>query len=130
MAQKGGVTKDIALSDGSVIRMRASALIPKLYRIHFERDLLVDLSDLEKSVKEKDEGKKANLEISDLTIFENIAWLMARHAARADGIEDFPNNPDEWLDSIPHVLDIYEILPEISALLTANSKATSVPAKK
>lgn len=130
MALAGGITRDIALSDGSVIRMRASALIPKLYRIHFERDVMVDLADLEKSIKEKDEGKKANLSISDLTVFENISWLMARHAARADGIEDFPNDPDEWLDSIPHVLDIYEILPEITDLLSANSKATSVPAKK
>ena len=60
-----------------------------------------------------------------LEMFENIAYIMAKHAD-----PNIPGDPDEWLDGLPGVLSIYEALPEIIALWSENLKTTSVPRKK
>lgn len=117
--------RDIILPDGATIRMRASALIPRLYRIHFRSDLIRDLTALQASADAVRSGEQEFLGAEDLTVFENIAWIMARHADST-----VPNSPDEWLDGIDHALDLYEILPQIMELLSANTATTSVPAKK
>lgn len=119
------LVKEIELPDGGVIRMRASALIPRLYRIHFQRDMIRDMTALQDSVKAVKDGDKPNLDLMDLTIFEDLAWLMARHADSS-----VPNDPDKWLEGLDHVLDIYEILPQMMDLWTANTETTSIPAKK
>ena len=119
---------------GADLRMRASALIPRLYRFKFGRDLIKDMSQLEKaykkalSVKEgatDEERRDAELSILDLTIFENVAWAMAKNAD-----PNVPNDPDEWLDSINGVFSVYEVLPEILELWTDGLNTTSIPAKK
>ena len=119
---------------GAELRMRASALIPRLYRFKFGRDLIKDMSQLEKaykkalSVKEgatDEERRDAELSILDLTIFENVAWAMAKNAD-----PNVPNDPDEWLDSINGVFSVYEVLPEILELWTDGLNTTSIPAKK
>lgn len=107
------------------IEMRASALIPRLYRAKFGRDMITDMRTLKKSYEIAKEDENTELTIADLTIFENIAWLMAKHAD--PGI---PSDPDEWLDSIDGVLSIYEVLPEILDLWSQNLATTSVPVKK
>ena len=119
---------------GADLRMRASALIPRLYRFRFGRDLIKDMSQLEKaykkalSVKEgatDEERKEAELSILDLTIFENVAWAMAKNAD-----PNVPNDPDEWLDSINGVFSVYEVLPQILELWTDGLDTTSKPVKK
>ena len=119
---------------GAAMRMRASALIPRLYRFKFGRDLIKDMSQLEKaykkalSVKEgatDEERRDAELSILDLTIFENVAWAMAKNAD-----PNVPNDPDEWLDSIDGIFSVYEVLPEILELWTDGLNTTSIPAKK
>lgn len=112
---------------GVEIKMRASALIPRLYRAKFGRDMVTDLRRLQSNVKEvlEDETDEKNLDILDLTIFENVAWIMAKHADPA-----VPSDPDEWLESIPGVLSVYECLPEILELWSQNTVTTSVPRKK
>ena len=119
---------------GAELRMRASALIPRLYRFRFGRDLIKDMAQLEKaykkalSVKEdatEEERKEAELSILDLTIFENVAWAMAKNAD-----PNVPNDPDEWLDSINGVFSVYEVLPQILELWTNGQKTTSIPVKK
>ena len=119
---------------GADLRMRASALIPRLYRFRFGRDLIKDMAQLEKaykkalSVKEdatEEERKEAELSILDLTIFENVAWAMAKNAD-----PNVPNDPDEWLDSINGVFSVYEVLPQILELWTNGQKTTSIPVKK
>lgn len=124
------LTKEITFSDGSTVRMRASAIVPRLYRVHFGRDILRDLTKLQGSVNAVKTGTQENLDINDLTIFEDLSWIMARHAAQTDGVKDFPGSPDEWLESLDHVLDIYEAMPQIMELWTANTATTSTPAKK
>ena len=120
---------------GADIRMRASALIPRLYRFKFGRDIIRDMAQLEQaykkalSVKEdatEEEKRAAQLSALDLTIFENVAWVMAKNA----GGSTVPGDPDEWLDSIDGVFPIYEVMPQILELWTAGLETTSAPAKK
>lgn len=111
---------------GSItIPMRASAQIPRLYRVKFGRDIMRDMMRLQKNMHAAQENPDADLDAADLTIFEDVAWIMAKHAD-----PNVPSNPDEWLDSIPGVLSIYEALPEIISLWADNLKTTSVPRKK
>lgn len=119
---------------GKDVRMRASALIPRLYRIKFGRDMVRDMNHLRKSFKKatsvspdatEEERQEAQLSAMDLTLFEDVAYIMAKHAG-----EDVPESPDDWLDSIEGVLSIYEILPSILGLWQLSQKTTSIPKKK
>lgn len=118
---------------GKEYRMRASALIPRLYRFKLGRDMVADMNQLTKSYQKilksknaSDEEKRdAQFSVADLTIFENVAFMMVKHAG-----EDIPDTPEEWLDSIEGVFSIYEILPDILSLWSANNAQTSVPGKK
>lgn len=68
-----GVSKTITI-DGVDVQFKASAAIPRLYRLQFRRDLFHDFADLQKSVddeKEKDsEASGLNPEI--LETFEKF----------------------------------------------------------
>lgn len=118
---------------GKEYRMRASALIPRLYRFKLGRDMVADMNQLTKSYQKilksknasEEENRDAQFSVADLTIFENVAFMMVKHAG-----EDIPDTPEEWLDSIEGVFSIYEILPEILSLWSANNAQTSVPGKK
>jgi hypothetical protein len=105
------------------ITFKSSAAIPRMYRIKFGRDIFKDLTRLEKSFKDKDEGEKKNFEIDDLEIFENVAYIMALHADPT-----IPKTIEEWLDQF-EMFSIYEILPEILELWGSNL-FTDVKARK
>lgn len=116
---------------GTDFTMRATALIPRMYRYKFGRDIISDLHQLErKMVKLNDpklteeEKQDAQLSALDLTIFEDIAWVMARQ-----GDNSIPDNPDDWLDSIDGPFSIYEVFPQIFELWHLSQKNTSVPKK-
>lgn len=119
--------KTIITVGGVEIPMRASALVPRLYRVKFGRDMIRDMNNLEKKMKPAEDGETAldALDAMDLTIFEDVAYILAKHAD-----PEVPSDPDEWLDSIPGVLSIYEALPQILALWSRNLKTTSKPRKK
>ena len=104
------------------VTFKSSAAIPRMYRIKFRRDIFKDLSKLEKSYKEKDDGTK-ELEIEDLEIFENVAYIMALHADPT-----IPGTIEEWLDQF-EMFSIYEVLPEILELWGSNL-FTDVSARK
>ena len=95
------------------VTFKSSAAIPRMYRIKFKRDIFKDLTKLEKSYKDKGDGTK-ELEIEDLEIFENVAYIMALH-----GDSNTPSSIDEWLDQF-EMFSIYEILPEILELWGSN----------
>lgn len=120
--------------DGKDVRMRASALIPRLYRFKFGRDIIQDMSRLKKAYAAvealppdatDEQREEAQLSVMDLTIFEDIAWLMIRHAK-----EDIPDTPDEWLESIEGVFSVYEIMPIVLELWGETQQTTSTPKKK
>ena len=107
---------------GKDVTFKSSAAIPRLYRMKFRRDIFRDLSKLEKSYKDRDDGTK-ELEVEDLEIFENVAYIMALHADPT-----IPGTIDEWLDEFD-MFSIYEVLPEILELWGSNL-FTDVSAKK
>ena len=92
--------------DGQPVKFRASAAIPRIYRLRFHRDIYKDLSLLEKSVSKQDEDN-SSLDLFSLEMFENIAYIMAKHAD--PGI---PDTPEEWLDNF-NTFSIYQILPKL-----------------
>lgn len=121
---------------GNEYRMRASALIPRLYRFKFGRDVIADINTLRKALHKaqeitnkadatEEEIRAAQLNEIDLTLFENIAWLLCKHAD-----SEIPGTPDEWLDSIDGVFPVYEALPAIIELWDAGARQTSTPVKK
>lgn len=108
---------------GKEVRFRSSATVPRLYRIKFKRDIFKDLAKLEKSYKDKASEDGSALEIEDLEIFENVAYIMAFHADHS-----IPGTIDEWLDQF-EMFSIYEVLPEILELWGTNLM-TEVESKK
>lgn len=100
------------LISGKEVRFRSSAAIPQLYRIKFKRDIFKGLTKLEKSYKGKtDEGEE--MQIEDLEIFENAAYIMAYHADHS-----ILGTIDDWLDEF----EMYQVLPEILELWGANTE--------
>ena len=114
--------KTVKIGDTDV-KFRSSASVPRLYRLKFGRDIFKDLSKLEKSYKEKASEDGSSMEIEDLEIFENVAYIMAFHADPT-----IPKTIDEWLEQF-EMFSIYEILPEILELWGTNL-ITDVQSKK
>ena len=108
--------------DGKQVPFKASAAIPRIYRIKFNRDIYKDLRSLEKAVGEGDENN-SNLDLFSLEMFENIAYVMAKHAD-----PNIPDTPEEWLDEF-NTFSIYQVLPSIIELWGLNVQ-TDVEAKK
>ena len=108
--------------DGQPVKFRASAAIPRIYRLRFHRDIYKDLSLLEKSVSKQDEDS-SGLDLFSLEMFENIAYIMAKHAD-----PDIPDTPEEWLDNF-NTFSIYQILPKLIELWGLNVQ-TDVQSKK
>lgn len=103
----------IVAINGKEVKFKSSAAIPRLYRIKFKRDIFKDLTKLEKSYKARTDEVK-ELEIDDLEIFENVAYIMALHADPS-----IPASIDDWLDQF-EMFSIYEVLPEILELWGSN----------
>ena len=78
--------------DGQMVAFKASAAIPRIYRLKFQRDIYKDLRVLEKSVGGQ-KKEESNLDLFSLEMFENIAFIMAKHADPS-----IPDTPEEWLD--------------------------------
>lgn len=108
--------------DGKQVSFKASAAIPRIYRMKFQRDIYKDLKALEKSIGEGSE-ESSNLDMFSLEMFENIAFVMAKHADAA-----IPNTPEEWLDGF-NTFSIYQVLPQLIELWGLNVQ-TDVAAKK
>jgi len=108
--------------DGKQVPFRASAAIPRIYRIKFHRDIYKDLAALEKAIGKGNE-QESNLDMFSLEMFENIAYIMAKHADPA-----IPDTPEEWLDDF-NTFSIYQVLPKIIELWGLNIQ-TDVQSKK
>ena len=116
------IQKNITI-DGIDVPFKASATVPRLYRLKFHRDIYQDFAALQKSVGENTEESSA-LDIESLEVFENIAYIMAKHAAP----ENVPDNPDDFLEQF-NTFSIYEILPQLIDLWGLNVE-TQVKSKK
>lgn len=108
--------------DGKEIKFRATAAIPRLYRIKFGRDIMKDMQDIQKAMEKSD---KEPIPMKMLEVFENVAYLMAKHA-----------NPDmevktveDWLDGFD-TFSIYVVFPQLLELWRANNQTLVNPKKK
>lgn len=72
---------------------------------------------------ENDE-ENSNLDLFSLEMFEDLAWLMARHADPAK----VPDSPEEFLDQF-NTFSIYQILPQLIELWGLNVQ-TEVESRK
>ena len=66
----------------------------------------------------------SHLDMFSLEMFENIAYIMAKHADP----ENVPDSPDDFLERF-NTFSIYEILPQLIELWGLNT-ATQVESKK
>ena len=108
--------------DGKQVPFKASAAIPRIYHIKFHRDIYKDLDALGKAVGNGDEDS-SHLDMFSLEMFENIAYIMAKHADPS-----IPDSPEEWLDEFS-IFSIYQVLPKIIELWGLNVQ-TDVESKK
>ena len=99
------IKREIEIS-GKKVPFRSSATIPRLYRAKFKRT---------------ENGEE--LQIEDLEIFENVAYVMAYHADNS-----IPAKIEDWLDQFD-MFSIYEVLPQILELWGENL-VTDVTSKK
>ena len=116
-----GIVRNIEI-DGKEVAFKASAAIPRIYRLKFQRDIYKDITLLEKSLDANDE-ENSGLDIFSLEMFENIAYIMAKHADPT-----VPNDVEEWLDEF-NTFSIYQVLPQLIELWGMNLQ-TEVEAKK
>ena len=119
--------------DGKSVKMRASALIPRLYRFKFGRDMIQDMNKLRRAYQKakslpedatEEERQDAQFSVVDLTIFENVAYIMAKHADQS-----VPDTIEEWMDGF-EMFSVYEVLPEILNLWALSNKTTANNKKK
>lgn len=108
--------------DGKQVAFKASAAIPRIYRLKFQRDIYKDLRVLEKSIGDGNEAE-SDLDLFSLEMFENIAFVMAKHADPS-----IPDTPEEWLDEF-NTFSIYQILPQLIELWGLNVQ-TEIESKK
>lgn len=117
--------------DGKDIKFRATARTPRLYRMLVMRDLIKDMNTLTESYERVSKSKKKNqdsidnLSVDDLTIFENVAYVMARHA-NPDMTEQ---TPDEWLDTF-EMFSVWTVMPQLLELWHMNTYQTAESKKK
>lgn len=114
--------------DDRDVEFRATARTPRLYRVIIGRDMIVDMNRLSKKYKDVNAAKKKGEDLSftaeDLQIFEDAAYVMARHAT--PDMEE--KTADDWLDTF-NMFSIYEILPDLLVLWGENQRTTSTPKK-
>ena len=110
--------------DGKQVKFRATAAIPRLYRIKFGRDIMQDMAALKKELEKAQEGK-GPIPPRFLQIFEDVSYLMAKHADP----EMEANSPEDWLEGFS-TFSIYAVFPKLLDLWTANNTVLSVPKKK
>lgn len=108
--------------DGKQVSFKASAAIPRIYRMKFHRDIYKDLKALEKSMSSSTETE-SSMDLFSLEIFENIAFVMAKHADPT-----IADTPEEWLDEF-NTFSIYQVLPLLIELWGLNTK-TDIQSKK
>lgn len=119
--------KNIVVGNKTV-KMKATAGTPRLYRITFKRDIFKDMEQLQKSFKGNEQ-----MPIEDLTVFENVAYIMAKQADYDDSgarLYNVPDTADEWLDGFDGIFSIYEALPQILELWGDNIVTMSESKKK
>lgn len=156
-AAKSVMESTVEMMDGTTIGIRANSLTPIYYHEFTGRDLFRDIADLQTKIlshikseeiaelekmkpgdlvdsgseKTKENAQKAMDAFGsmDIQIFAGIAYTMANQYAVARGEEIAPTWRD-WLDEIPGVFSIYNLIMPVFELWSRVNQTSSVPKKK
>ena len=110
--------------DGRDVPFRATAAVPRLYRIKFGRDIMQDMKAIQDALENAQNGEQP-IPVKMLEVFENVAYLMARHAD-----PDMPEHSvEEWLDTFG-TFSIYEVFPQLLELWQVNNLSIAESKKK
>lgn len=110
--------------DGKSVTFRATAAIPRLYRIKFGRDIMQDMKSIQEAVEKANRGE-GPIPPKMLELFENVSYLMAKHGdptLQASSVED-------WLDGF-ETFSIYVVFPQLLELWHANNATLGISKKK
>ena len=110
--------------DGKSVTFRATAAIPRLYRIKFGRDIMQDMKSIQEAVEKANRGE-GPIPPKMLELFENVSYLMAKHGdptLQASSVED-------WLDGF-ETFSIYVMFPQLLELWQANNATLGISKKK
>lgn len=123
------------LIDGREVKFRATAAVPRLYRIKFRRDIMADFQTVQRALERAQEAARSvegqeaardiPLPLEALELFEDMAYIMAKHADK----DAVPSDPDEWLEGF-NTFSIYAVFPVIRALWEGNTEALDICKKK
>lgn len=106
--------------EGKTADFACNALMPRLYRYHFGKDVMVELQRFSEAYK-KDPGS-VNYEV-----LENLAWLMLKIGS---GDEVAKETPEDWLAELESPSTVYELAPELMEIWASSQKTTATPKKK
>lgn len=108
--------------DNKAVEFKSSAAVPRMYRLKYNRDIFRDMKKLAEEMEANREEASA-IAIGSLEMFENIAWVMAKHAD--------PAVPDveDWLAEF-ETFSIYGILPELLDMWQTENLSLAEPKKK
>ena len=109
--------------DGKEVKFRATAAIPRLYRIKFGRDIMQDMKAIQQAIEKSEKGEEP-IPPKMLEVFENVSYLMAKHATP----EMEEKTVEDWLDKFD-TFSVYVVFPQLLELWRANN-ATLVELKK
>lgn len=112
----------IVLIDGKEVKMRITARTLPEYREAFGKDLLSELNRCSDGI---------TTGTADYSVFENLAWLMAKKAGEEVHADLPPKQAvEEWLDEFDSVLAIVNAIPDIMELWGMANETTSRARKK
>ena len=103
---------------GQDLVIESNALLPRLYRKEFGRDLMMDMRKLS-------DRYQADPDNIDTEVLENVTWLMLKA-----GGNDVGSSVEEWLGGLDDILTVYLAMPEVVDLWVGSQKTTSKPKKK
>lgn len=104
--------------EGKQVKAVSSAILPRLYRFHFGKDLIMEMEKLRKSYTQDPESV-------DFTPVENLCWLMLK-----EGGEDVGETPEEWLRTLTDISSVYTLSADVMQLWQESQATTSRPKKK
>lgn len=110
--------------DGKPIKFRATAAIPRLYRIKFGRDIMQDMKSIQRAVEKANKGH-GPIPPKMLELFENVSYLMAKHGDQ--NME--AKTVEEWLDGFG-TFSIYIVFPQLLELWQSNNATLGISKKK
>lgn len=155
-ASKSVMESTVEMMDGTTIGIRANSLTPIFYHEATGRDLFKDIADLQTKILShikseelaelekmkpgdfvgKDEKTKKKTQKAmdafgamDVMVFAGVAYTMANQYATSHGEEIAPTWRD-WLDEIPGVFSIYNLITPVFELWAKVNETTSISKKK